>query len=153
MGGKAGKHGIRTVRKKQKEKARVKAGWMRPMLEREDGWDLATGLRRTASKDDIAAKRRCVTRLTKKAVLLMLPECSCSVRQGRSYDRHWVHVEVALKSGRMTDSETRTAPSAKEVERNIKDILVALGISYVLNPTGNGKQVPCLSVRVSDGSE
>ena len=151
MGSKAGKNGFRARREKELKLAKDKAEWLRPLLEKEDGWDWATGLRKAESKADHTAERRAVTRITKKAIKLMCPECDCSVRRDTGTAHHWIIIEVGLKPGYV--ARKGHPQTEAEAKRMVKDILLALGIRYAGyvpdSLPGKDAHEPCLSIEVN----
>lgn len=155
---KAPENAYEVMRRRQKRRAKTKAEWLKPMLEREQGWDLATGDRKNVTKDGRSAERRAISRITKKAVKLMHPERDCSVRWDRGTAHNWIDVKLSVQKGdrkaQDKDDPYRFSDGTRDIRQELEDTLLALGIRYShYFPDalpGKDEWSPCLSINVED---
>jgi hypothetical protein len=130
------------LRQEKREAAKI-AKTLLPELEKDRDWVLVTD---KGPCGDYGLFRKARTRLTKKAIKLLIPDAvKISVRAGKGTAWSWVDVEVTL-------SEELTRGSNYEIRRRIEDVLVALNIQYGQylpdSLPGRDEYCPCLSVGV-----
>jgi hypothetical protein len=152
-----GVRSIEELRAERRKKAEEWAAWLRPMLEKETDWDLATGARAVGGDEDYGLMLRAVTRLTKKAVRLMYPGRKCSVRRDRGTAYGWVNVDLELPSAELKSNDRsdsyRYDDGSRDAGSEMRDTLIALGIDYAKylpdSLPGKDEWTLCLSVEVS----
>lgn len=149
MGGKAGRYGLREARDQAVKRASTKADWLRPMLEKESDWDLATSSQSSQTHEERNLQRRAIVRITKKALRLMFSEGKHSARYGTGTAHNWIRVEVVVPKEHSA-TPAKKGETWQDVERCIEDVLMALGIKYekYLPDSLPGKDVwePCLTI-------
>jgi hypothetical protein len=115
-----------------------------PTLEQDPDWPLVSGVRKNLSAWEDRQFGHARTRLTKKAVNLLLPEFKSLACSGSGTSRRWVHVNILIPEG---------ARKPDNIEQRVKRMLMASGIEYSSYYTDHGPNnhySPCLSVRVND---
>ena len=129
------------LRKRQLKEAAAVADRIRPLLEKDPRWALAT--------DDVAFDKvdhrlykKAVTAITKKAVQALHPGVAVSVARGRGTAHGWIYVTMKAPAGDLNRRELRACT---------EDVLLALGIRYSTYlpdcMPGRDQPTPCLSFR------
>ena len=157
MGGKTAKNPYLALRKRQKKAAGKRASELLPLLRKDEDWSLITGERECVGNDDHVRHLRSMTRLTKKAVRLMYPNHKVSVRRDRGTAYRWIDVNIVMPEidWRNLRGKARDRDANKEsvIRRELKDILIALGIEYATYWTDYGPGLdtydPCLSITIN----
>lgn len=117
---------------------------IRPILEKDPDWPLASGQISWEDKKNYYNKRNAVSRLTRKAVRELFPEYKVRVRRGRGTVSNWIGVNYVISD--MESSDWRS------VIRRTREMLLSVGIQYgsFFPDSGPGDDwTPCLTVSVN----
>lgn len=126
------------LRKQRKAAAAEVVARIKPLLEKDPKWGLAT--KDKLEDEEYGLRYRAITHITKRALKLMHPDVKWSVTRGRGTAHGWVHVSVPY------GQQLPDAPP------DVKDVLVALGIRYSAylpdSMPGRDEMTPCLLVGI-----
>jgi hypothetical protein len=139
-----------SVEKQIKKQIKEDVGKIRPILERDPDWPLASGGKQAEpTNKGIQEKMRALTRLTKKATYQLFPEFKILSRHGSGTAYGWVHVNIVIP-------EKIDEISKRRIEQRAQSMLEAVGLEYGTYFTDYGMgldhMTPCLSTRVNDFS-
>jgi hypothetical protein len=134
------------MRKEHEEKKEINADAerIRPILEKDPDWPLASGQISWMEKEIYYRQGNAASRLTRKAVRELYPEHSVHVRRGRGTAYGWVNVNYIIPDIEGCDW--------LNVIRRTRNMLLSVGLQYdsFLGDDGPGNNwSPCLSVTVN----
>ena len=128
----------------QSEIINADAERIRPILEKDPDWPLASGQISWEDKERYYEKRNAVSRLTRKAVRQLFPEYNVHVRRGRGTASGWIDVNFVIPGTGNVDSQN--------IRRRTRELLLAVGIQYgsYFPDSGPGDDwTPCLLVTIN----
>jgi hypothetical protein len=117
---------------------------IRPILEKDPDWPLASGQIGWEDKETYYRKRNAVSRLTREAVRELFPEYKVHVRRSRGTASNWINVNFVIPG--------IERPDRQDVIRRTSGMLHAVGIQYStydsdFGPGDNSGQ--CLGVTIN----
>jgi hypothetical protein len=127
--------------KKQREEDLAR---IRPILEKDPDWPLASGQIGWEDKETYFRKRNAVSRLTKKAVRELFPEYEVHVHRDRGTASNWIDVNFVIPG--------IERPDRQDIIRRTNGVLLTVGIQYAtyysdFGPGDNSGQ--CLGVTIN----
>jgi len=134
-------------RGEQSEEVNADAERIRPILEKDPDWPLASGQISWEDKENYYGKRNAVSRLTRKAVCELFPEHKIHVHRGRGTASNWIDVDYVIPDMERLDW--------RGIIRRTRGLLLSVGIQYgsFFPDCGPGDDwTPCLLVSVNHTS-
>jgi hypothetical protein len=131
--------------KRAKMQAKEDVGRIRPILEKDPNWPLASGQIDWKCQKDINDQRNALSRLTKKAVKLLFPEYKIKCHHGSGTDANWITVDI------LATKETGKQ-EAQAIRERAYEMLESSGLQYgsYFPDTGPGADwTPCLLVTLN----
>lgn len=138
--------------------AESRAGGIRSELAADPDWGLATGAVIPLSMTVKHQRDLAVTRLTKKALRALYPNCRCLVRRERGLASKWVVARIFVPDAYAQYRTQPLKPRSFESEFGsfTEEVLLALGIKYATYVPDRGPGLndpqPCLSISVTLGA-
>lgn len=134
---------------RQAEKlGREDANKIRPILEKDPDWLLASGKQKLATEEERKREKRALVRLTKKAVNLLFPQYKTLCHRGTGTAHQWVCVNILVKKQSAEDL------FYEEIKRRANMMLEVLGLCYGKyfsdSLPGKDEYTSCLSVSIND---
>lgn len=106
----------------RKKQAEGDLARIRPILEKDPDWPLASGQINWESKADYYRKWKATPRLTKKAVRELFPEYEVHVRRNRGTASNWIDVNFVIPG--------IDRPGRQDIIQRTQSLLLSLGIQY-----------------------
>jgi hypothetical protein len=130
--------------KQLKKQAEEDLDRIRPILEKDPDWPLASGQISWEDKENYYRKRNAVSRLTRKAVCELFPEYKVHVRRDRGTASGWIGGNFVIPGIEGSDR--------RNIIRRTNSMLLSVGIEYAsfFPDSGPGDDwTPCLLVTVN----
>jgi len=130
--------------KQFKKQAEEDLARIRPILEKDPDWPLASGQISWVDKENYYRKRNAVSRLTRKAVRELFPEYKVHVRRDRGTASGWIGVNFVIPG--------IEGSGWQDIIRRTRNMLLSVGIQYgsYFPDSGPGDNwTPCLLVTVN----